>query len=133
MDRFAARSMLAKSLLKDADRHRRHCFADIGSEYENTEARLRKNPDGFDPLVGVALNFWFCWIDERNHGFPGFHHKIRKELWPMLAEQLALCLDGRETGSMPSLLKSFRVRYRMPLFIRFKRRLRGSKGPKLAA
>ena len=133
MDRFAARSMLAKSLLKDADRHRRHCFADIGTDYETSETRLRNNPDGFDPLVGVALNFWFCWVDERNHGFPGFHHKIREELWPLLAEQLALCLDGKETSTMPSTLKSFRTRHKMPLLIRMRKRLRAGKGAKISA
>lgn len=124
MDRFAARSLLAKSLIKDAERHRRAAFSDLGADYETVEARLLKNPDGFDPLIGMALNFWHSWIDERNHGFPGYYNRIRKDSWPILAEQLSDSLEGRELKPMSATLRYFRVRQKFSLFMKLRRGLR---------
>ena len=68
----------------------------------------------------IAWDFWDSWIDECNHGFPGFYEGISKEAWPELAKLIVekLMEDGEIDD--PLILKHFVIEKKSPLIEKVK-------------
>lgn len=121
MDRTADKLMLAKTLIKEAERHRTGALADIGSEYTAVVNRIGdRRKDRADPMIELALNFWHSWIDERNHKFPGAYYRITRDQWPQIAEQFAFYLEGRPGSVIPGTIRYFKKKPAPDLFARVK-------------
>jgi len=119
MDRTAEKLMLAKTFLKEADRHRTGALADIGNEYAATVTRIGdRRGERADPMIELALNFWYSWVDERNRKFPGAYYGIARDQWPQIAEQFAFYLEGRPGSRIPGAIRNFKKKPSPDLFAR---------------
>ena len=94
MDATGLRAVLGEHLKRDAALHRQGRLKEIGEGFDQLDTAECHAIRVADRTVSTACNFWEAWIDERNHGFPGFRRGIEKsgiakEAWPALAESLA--------------------------------------------
>jgi len=116
---------LVKALRRDAALHERREYRELGHEFDD----LQTTNDGLTKSVNTAIEFWDAWIDERNHGFPGFYAGINTEMWAELAHQIANDLERNAIISSPLVIEHFQRRARASvvyrLLIWFKKRTRG--------
>lgn len=101
----AARDTLVRELRADAAIHRRGEYDSIGRRFDRLEHQF---PTGTAPELAklhIALAFWDGWIDARNNGWPS--GPIAVEQWPVLAEEVAVELEGDRELSSPLVLSRF--------------------------
>ena len=117
MDYETARQFIVSQLERDARLHEQGQFEKIGSGLKENDERF---PRDYDQLM-IAWDFWDSWIDDRNHGFPGFSEGVEKETWSKLARHIAEQLSRGQEITEPLVLKNFVFKRGPSLFSRLTR------------
>lgn len=111
MDILDFKLELATHLLRDA-RLQDSAPEQIGRGFDEFDARCPRS----DHTLNTALSFWDSWIDERNHGFPGWYAGICREDWPKLGGVIASALRAGEELEEPRVLRHFAPSAKTPFW-----------------
>jgi hypothetical protein len=96
-DTHVARKLLISSLRRDAVLHQSGEYESVGRDYDSFDALVPRDETITDRNFWIALRFWDSWSDQCRHGFgQNFYRGIVEKTWPMLANEIASCL---ETGN----------------------------------
>jgi hypothetical protein len=104
-DEASARSLIAESLRRDAEAQLAGRFDEVGLRCDDVEAAiLSERP--VTPAVALAFEFWYGWIDSRNHDWR-FYPGIERDDWPRCAEEIAAALTSGDEITNPTILLLF--------------------------
>ena len=98
-----AKTFIVERLRRDALLHEQRQFQKLGEGFGDNDGRF---PRAHDQLM-IAWDFWDCWIDERNHKFPGFTEGVNQGDWPRLARHIADQLANDQAITDPFILERF--------------------------
>lgn len=87
-----AKNLIISLLKKDAEYQTSGNIEPIGAHFDDYDGVY---PRDYRQL-NIAWSFWDSWIDEKNHGFPGFYKGISKDVWPHLALEIADTLERED-------------------------------------
>ena len=111
LDYDEARKAFIAELTRDAEAHEAGRYEEIGAEFDRVDSDLpRGQGPAFDKLL-IALDFWDCWIDARNHNWQ-YYKGINERDWPMLARTIVKALESDEDITNPLVLSHFDFRNR---------------------
>ena len=101
--------MLIDALRADATKHECGILSELGCEFEAMEEYRSTHPDlQTDRNFGIAYTFWDSWIDQVRHGFAqNFYSGILPDDWPILAREIANCLEAETSIESAVLVKYF--------------------------
>ena len=99
----SAKELILRRLKRDSAFHQEGQFDKMGEPYDDFDEKF---PRPFVDLM-IAWTFWDAWIDERNHGFPGFYQGITRDSWPKLAGHIINQLEKKQPITDPLVLAHF--------------------------
>ncbi|MDH4162262.1 MAG: hypothetical protein OEW15_06170 [Nitrospirota bacterium] len=80
-----AKKYLIESLSHDIESHSRGDFKKVGEGFDKFDQNLPRNSGPEFKKLFLALNFWDCWQDARNHEWR-YYKGISQADWPRFAK-----------------------------------------------
>ena len=120
-----AKCVLIEALAHDAELHEARRFGELGSRFEEVDAKLPRDAGtAFSRLI-FAHEFWAGWLDSSAHDW-SYYDPIQEKDWPALARVVVADLSADQETREPALLKHFAPRPGQPsLAARILNRFRG--------
>lgn len=84
-DKF--KKLFIDSLEKEIEYHITGNFKSLGKSFDLVDEKLPRNAGNEFDKLHLALKFWVCWIDCRNHEWE-YYSGIEKDDWPKLAKTI---------------------------------------------
>lgn len=108
---MSVEEIVAAALLNESKLHAEERFSELGDRYDDVHGEILPLMEEPNVTVGLAFNFWDCWVDAANHDWR-YHEGIGRDDWPKLATEIAGALRQGVEVTDPVLVERFSPRPR---------------------
>ncbi len=113
-----AKKYLVGNLSQDIESHKRGDFKKIGEGFDIFDQNLPRNSGPEFNKFFLALNFWDCWQDARNHEWR-YYKGISQADWPQLATMIIKDIEDDKEITSSKILEHFDFKPRVGIIKRF--------------